>query len=128
MKYVINSPLSVAISKKKKFILNLNNYRNASYFILNTAKQKYKKLIIPQLRDLPTFNKVRLTYCFFPATKRRYDVSNVCSVVDKFFSDALVETGHLSDDNYHYIPDVLYCIGSLDKNNPRVQILIEEIK
>ena len=127
MDYVIDSPLSVALSSKKKFILNLNNYRNASYFTLNTAKKKYKKAISSQLKQLPRFDRIRLTYCFFPSTKRRYDVANVCSVVDKFFCDALVETGHIEDDNYHFIPNVLYCIGSLDKKNPRVQILIEEI-
>lgn len=127
MEYVVQSPLSVQLSKKKKFILNLNNYRNASFFLLNDAKKAYKKTVLPQLEKLPKFSKVRLTYVFYPSSRRRYDIANVCSIVDKFFSDALVETGHLEDDNYNYIPDVLYCIGELDKTNPRVQILIEEI-
>ena len=127
MEYVVQSPLSVQLSKKKKFILNLNNYRNASFFLLNDAKKAYKKAVLSQLEKLPKFSKVRLTYVFYPSSRRRYDIANVCSIVDKFFSDALVETGHLEDDNYNYIPDVLYCIGELDKTNPRVLILIEEI-
>lgn len=127
MDYIVQSPLKIKISKKKSFILNLNNYRNASYYLLNDAKKAYKKAVLSQLNSLPKFTKIRLTYVFYPQTRRRYDVANVCSITDKFFSDALVETGHLEDDNYHFIPDVLYCIGEIDKENPRVQILIEEI-
>lgn len=127
MIYKVQSPLSVEITKKKRFTLNLNNYRNASYFLLNIAKKNYKQAVLPQLKQLPHFNKIKLTYVFYPNSRRRYDISNVCSIVDKFFSDALVESGHLDDDNYNYLPDVLYCFGSIDKDNPRVEILIEEL-
>lgn len=127
MIYKVQSPLSVEITKKKRFTLNLNNYRNASYFLLNIAKKNYKQTVLPQLKQLPHFNKVKLTYVFYPSSRRRYDISNVCSIVDKFFSDALVESGHLDDDNYNYLSDVLYCFGSIDKDNPRVEILIEEL-
>lgn len=127
MIYKVQSPLSVEITKKKRFILNLNNYRNASYFLLNAAKKNYKQAVLPQLKQLPHFNKIKLIYVFYPNSRRRYDISNVCSIVDKFFSDALVESGHLDDDNYNYLPDVLYCFGSIDKDNPRVEILIEEL-
>lgn len=127
MIYKVQSPLSIEITKKKRFTLNLNNYRNASYFLLNTAKKNYKQAVLPQLKQLPHFNKIKLTYVFYPNSRRRYDISNVCSIVDKFFSDALVESGHLDDDNYNYLPDVLYCFGSIDKDNPRVEILIEEL-
>lgn len=127
MIYKVQSPLSVEVTKKKRFTLNLNNYRNASYFLLNTAKKNYKQAVLPQLKQLPHFNKIKLTYVFYPNSRRRYDISNVCSIVDKFFSDVLVESGHLDDDNYNYLPDVLYCFGSIDKDNPRVEILIEEL-
>ena len=43
---MISVPLVVSTSKNKKFILNLNNYRNAHYFILNTAKVKFKEMIL----------------------------------------------------------------------------------
>lgn len=127
MIYTVQSPLSVEITKKKRFILNLNNYRNASYFLLNTAKKNYKQTVLPQLKQLPQFKKVKLTYVFYPNSRRRYDISNVCSIVDKFFSDALVESGHLDDDNYNYLSDVHYQFGSIDKDNPRVDILIEDL-
>lgn len=128
MKYTVQSPLSIQISASKKFSLNLNHYRNAPYFTLNTAKVNYKQIVLPQLNKLPKFTKISLTYVFYPRDRRRYDVSNVCSIIDKFFSDALVESGHLEDDDYSHISNVLYCFGSIDKENPRVEIIIEEIE
>lgn len=53
------------------------------------------------------------------------DVSNVCSVVDKFFCDALVEEGRIPDDNYDHIPEIKYIFGEVDKTNPRVDVEIE---
>lgn len=127
MQYKIQSPLEVFVTKKKKFILNLNNYRNANFFLLNNAKKSYKEAVREQLKELPRFDKIKLTYVYYPNSNRRYDISNICSIVDKFFSDALVETGHLEDDNYYFIPSVLYLMGKVDKDNPRVEILIEDV-
>lgn len=126
-RHLIKSPLSVSISKNKKFILNLNNYRNTHYYLLNTAKRAYKETMLSQLNSLPKYSKIHITYIVYPQTNRKFDLSNVCSVVDKFFCDALVETGHIEDDNYNYIPNITYCMGTIDKDNPRVEILIEDI-
>lgn len=80
-----------------------------------------------QIQYLPVFNKlVKIKYTVFPRTAQLFDVSNVCCVVDKYFMDALVEAGKLSDDNYKYVPEVIYCFGSIDKINPRVEIEIIE--
>ena len=50
-KLMINSPLSVPVGKGK-FIINLNNYRNAHYQILNKAKKSYKLIINNQIKKL----------------------------------------------------------------------------
>jgi len=55
------------------------------------------------------------------------DISNVLSIHDKFFCDALVELGKLPDDNYKYIPEVKYVFREVDKLNPRVDIYIDPI-
>lgn len=128
MTFIVQSPLSIPLSKKKSFTLNLNTYRNAHHFILNTAKIKYKEIVLSQIQQLPKFKKVSLIYTFYPNSKRHYDVANVCSIVDKFFCDALVELGHLPDDNYEYLPTVTYKMGCIDKDNPRVEIQIKELK
>lgn len=108
-------------------MLNLNTYRNAHHYTLNAAKVNYKAFISGQISKLPTFNKIRLIYTVFAQSKRKSDVGNMCTVVDKFFSDALVELGKLPDDNYEYIPEVIFRYGDVDKANPRIEITIEEL-
>ena len=83
-------PLQIYYSKNKKFILNLNNYRNAYY-----AK-----------------------------TKRRIDISNPCSIIDKFACDALVKAGVLKDDSFEQVNQVIYKFGGFDKENPRCELVV----
>lgn len=90
-------------------------------------KIAYKGLMKPQIIALPVFNKISLEYVLYPQTRRLTDISNVLSVHDKFFCDALVELGRLPEDNYLYIPEVNYRMGEVDKHDPRVEILIKEI-
>lgn len=82
----------------------------------------------PQIEPLPIMQGATIRYVLFVGTKRLCDVANVCSVVDKFFLDALVESGKLPDDNYQYVPKVTYEFGGYDKGNPRIEIIIEETK
>ena len=124
---ILNLPLTVPVSRKKKFTLNLNAYRNTHYLVLNNAKIAFKEAVAHLIKPLPFYEKIRLTYTLFPKTHRKADVANVCSVVDKFFSDSLVEFGKLSDDNYDYLPEVSFRFGSVDKSNPRVEVFIESI-
>lgn len=91
----------------------------------NKAKIQYKKDIDYQLSQLFTFDKIALTYILFPATKRKTDISNVLSIHDKFFCDALVEKGVIKDDDYTNISEVVYKFGEVDKDNPRVEIYIK---
>ena len=122
--WIISVPLKVQISKKRYFALNLNVYRNAHYMTLNKAKVIFKELITPFLVQIPKLKCCSLEYVLYPKTNRLCDVSNVCSIVDKFFSDAFVESGHLEDDNYTFIKDIKYRFGAVDPENPRVDVII----
>lgn len=124
--YIIVSPLRVAQTKTKDFLLNMNVYRNSHFRVLNNMKIKYKAVMHDEIKQLPKFNRITLVYTLFPKTKRLCDVSNVCCIVDKFFSDALVEAGKLEDDNYLFLNHITYVFGEVDKNNPRVEITIKE--
>ncbi len=75
--HILDSPLSVPVSKKKKFILNTNNFRNAHYHILNKAKINYKAIMAQQILKLPVFEKIKLSLTLFPKTKRLTDIDNV---------------------------------------------------
>lgn len=118
-------PLRVKVSKKKYFTLNLNQYRNTHFIVLNKAKIKFKedikKIIEPiNIPKIP----IIITYTLYRGDNRHIDVSNVCSVIDKFFCDALVELGKLKDDSFNYINGVVYQWGGIIKDNPHVTVEI----
>lgn len=126
-RHLLISPLRVAKTKTKDFILNLNNYRNTHYQTLNKTKVNYKELMYPQISKLPKLeDKILVTYRLYPASQRRTDISNVCSIHDKYFCDALSELGKIEDDDYTHLPMVIYEFGEVDKDNPRVEIRIYE--
>jgi len=120
----IDLPLEVYYSKNKKFILNLNNYRNAHYRILSNAKKIYADNLFDRI-SYPTYKEpVVLTYTYYAKSKRRLDVSNPCSIIDKFTCDALVKAGVLEDDSSKQIQKVIYKYGGIDKDNPRCELEI----
>ena len=121
----IKLPLEVYYSKNKKFILNLNNYRNAHYRVLANAKKLYSENLQASFKDLEPFTEpVVLKYTYYARSKRRIDVSNPCSIIDKFTCDALVKAGVLEDDSSKQIKKVIYKYGGIDKNNPRCELKI----
>ena len=135
----LSLPLHVILPRKKgdrKWILNQNNYRNTHYITLNNVKKIYKDLVSVAfqgwLLDDNYHNDPKppfiFTYTLYPDSNRRMDVSNVCSVVDKFASDALIELGIISDDNHKIVSAINYRFGKVDKENPRVELCIEEYR
>lgn len=125
MKFI--SPLKILKSKIKHFVLNLNQYRNTHYRVLNTCKINYKKYMERQIKEAKPFKKVLCVYKVYAASRRCFDLGNVCSVHEKFFEDAFVELGKLPDDNIEYIPLVLYVGCGIDKANPRVEIEVMDL-
>ena len=134
----ISLPLEVMIPRKrsadKKFILNLNNYRNAYFMILNEAKVRFKDEVFAALAEEKLhksrkFNPpLAFQYTLFPKTTRKSDLGNVLSIVQKFTDDALTELGVIPEDNYDIIRTVTYAFGHVDKGNPRVELVIREIE
>ena len=111
--------------KKKPFRLNLNTYRNSNSYLLGTTKKFYFKEIKEILKNtfIPQLNKVEIIYELFLKSKRELDISNVLSIVDKYFCDSIVELGVIPDDNYKIIPKVTYKFGGIgDKEFVKVII------
>lgn len=112
--YNITVPTVVGLSKNKNWILNLNNYRNAHYQILNKAKVNFKHIVNKEISKLPAFKRIdSIEYILYRDTHRHCDVANVCSIVDKFFCDALVEAQKLPDDNYEFLKTISYKWGGV---------------
>lgn len=139
-------PTSITFPRKtkadKKYMLNLNVYRNLNFIVNNQMKHEFRlgikfdeevvgmqdldgslKVIVPNLPQPP----YRFTYTLFQESKRKTDVANVCCVVDKFCCDSLVSLGVISDDNHTVVKEVVYRYGGVDKDNPRVELTVEAI-
>lgn len=126
--YKIISPLRVLKNSKDLWTLNLNIYRNTHYHTLNNAKINYKKAVKSQIDKLPKMGMVCIHYKVFPKTAKKFDLGNVVSVHKKFIEDALVELKKIPDDDYLTIVRSTESFGSIDKHNPRVEILIFPIE
>ena len=125
--YSIHLPLHIPYGNGKSFALNLNQYRNEQFFNLNKVKVIFHESIGTLLGGIPKMERVYLRYTLYLGSKRRTDLANVCSVVDKFFSDTLVEHGILPDDSYEHIQHIDFRFGGLDKENPRLEALIIDL-
>ena len=115
--------------KDKRVYLNLNVYRNLHYVVNNQAKMFYDSIMFPQLKDIPQFKKpIILIFTLFKKSKRRTDRANILSIVEKFFCDSLVFYKCIEDDCDEYIDHSEYYTGGIDRDRPRVEIEIKEIK
>lgn len=138
MKLVL--PLYVVIPRKtkedKKFMLNMNTFRNAHHMTMNQAKIEWKGVVAHALDSMDSEDKKYFydmakppfifTYTAFAGDGRKFDLANILPAVQKFTDDALVEIGELKDDNYHIIGAINYRFGGIDKGNGRVELEIEE--
>ena len=109
-------PLYVDLGKRKRkrYYFNLNNYRNWHYQVNNHLKRSYKALVAPQIKN-KVFRYVKLTFTLYRTDKRRVDRSNVLSIHEKFFCDALVESGCIIDDNDNYLDRHIIILELLTK-------------
>lgn len=129
-KVTLSVPLFVMIPRKtmppKKYILNLNYYRNWHSMVSNNIKKAYKELCVDILDGLKFDSRITIDFTLWKATARKTDRANVLSIHEKFFCDALTELGCIPDDNDNFIVSQTYRTGGIDRKNPRVDITITE--
>lgn len=111
---VVKLPLTIKVGRKKH-PLNLNFYRNAHYYTLNQMKQLFSEQVQHQIDNIPKLKTCTLVYMVYPQSTRKFDIANVCSVADKFFSDLLVNAGKIPDDNSEVVTMVTYTKGQIAK-------------
>lgn len=120
--------LEIGVNKKKNYYLNLNKYKQWHFQESNNIKRTFKLETLECMRELQKVTKpCKMTYTIYYSTKRAFDLDNIGSIVAKFTQDALVELEILEDDDYHHIVEVQFLYGGVDKDNPRCDIVIEEI-
>ena len=125
----IISPLAVYLPRKtmkdRKYILNLNNYRNWHYIVSNKVKEAYTNHVRWQLMGF-RYNNVSLIFKYFKGSKRKCDRANIYSIHEKYFCDALVTCGAIKDDSDEFIKQSIYLPVEYDRDHPRVEITINE--
>ena len=111
---------------KKTYSLNLNQYRNNHFHTNDWLKKEIKRLVSEQLKNNTDklIPPLTVNYTLFLGNNRKSDLSNWCSVIDKFFLDALVELGYIEDDNTDFVNEINYIFGGIDKNNARVEVYV----
>ena len=78
-----------------------------------------------QLKGVRIEKKVRIDYIWYEKNKKR-DLDNISSFGRKVIQDALVDNGILPNDGWENVvgfSDSFY----VDKDNPRIEIIITEI-
>lgn len=130
-KWTVVVPTNITLvgkrSEDRKVYLNLNWYRNENFHILNKVKKLFAEQVQASIEALPKFEAVHLIYEVYAGTAREFDVANVGSIVDKFFSDALVSADKLEDDNYNVVLSASYRYGGITKGNPHCLVHIHPV-
>ena len=125
-KIKIDLPLYVFVSKVRKKWLTLNSYRNWHYKVSNNGKKKFKE-DINHLLSFRLNGQVRIDYEYYAPDKRKRDLMNVISVIDKFFQDAMVESGCIEADDVSIVIEVNSKFMGIDRENPRLEVTITNI-
>lgn len=126
-KFQIKLPLRMKVNKAgDQESLNLNVFRNLHFYKLNHQKKAFQHFVKPLLSGIPLLDQVTLEYELNPKGGHRLDLMNVGSIVDKFFSDALVENGIIPDDDYKHLGKATFSFGRLCPEDPHVLVTIIE--
>ena len=113
-------PTEVKVGKHL-YSVNLNTFRNLYYITKNQMKRKFMDLVIEQLPDVH-FNKITIHYKVFFGDRRRHDITNIVSMVDKFLEDALVERHIIEDDDYKHVLGGSWEFGGISE--PKIEVTI----
>lgn len=112
----------------KTHLVGMNLYRNAHHFLQNAMKKHFQELVLEQLpsveQKLKQFTVNYKVYYKSPVC----DGSNIVALIEKFYLDAIKTHGLISDDNVNYHLGSTWSVAGQDKENPRVEIAIKEIK
>jgi hypothetical protein len=116
-------PLFLEEGKTRRKWLTLNNYRNWHYQVSNNLKRKFK-LAIQNKLDFKFEGKIIIDYKYYAPDKRKRDLMNVISVIDKFFQDAMVENDCIESDDVSIVIEVNSRYMGIDRENPRLEVKI----
>ena len=96
----------------------------------NAMKQEYQRKVVSavrsQLRGIHIDKPVKIYYTFYEENRKR-DLDNISAFAHKVIQDGLVKGGLIANDGWKNIvgfSDEFF----VDKENPRIEILIREVE
>ena len=122
----INLPIAI-YKNKNRYSLNLNQYRNWHYRTSNQIKSIFHVAVEGRL-DFVFEGPVMIYYDYYAPNKRKVDLMNVVSVVDKFFQDTMVTKGCIEADDVSIVKRVKATYKGIDRDDPRIEATIISIK
>lgn len=120
------------VDQYKWFSLNLNEYRNAHFTVLNDSKRVYGEIMYSLLVKAEAhylkLDQIKITYQIIVCNKRKFDYMNHIAILDKYFQDVLVNMGIIPDDNYKVSCcfDILPVVFSKEFTENVCRIKVEE--
>jgi hypothetical protein len=124
----VRIPTYVQVTKRNNKACNLNEYRNLHHHLLNKQKANFRDEVKSLLAPLPRMEAVWLHYTIYKPRNVRLDTMNVGSIVDKYFSDVLVEEGKIPDDNHEHVVFNSFSFGGLARMDGHAIVQIIELK
>lgn len=118
--------------KGKNQLVGLNWYSRAKEYEKNFMKDVYVDLIEKQFEE-KLINKMLVDIKYKVYYKLYYsnptsDMPNITSVMSKFLNDAIQELGLVKNDNVKFLVREVHEVVGEDKENPRCEIIIKEVK
>ena len=128
MKGSIKLSLPFYIGVRVKKMLGMNWYAEVGRYQRAKVKRDYHVIVGKTLPDGAKLQCPIRTHYKVYYKNPVSDACNIIAVIDKFLMDALQEYGVISDDTVkHYVQSSWEVVGQ-DKDNPRIEVTIEEIK
>ena len=113
--------------KDTKILVGMNWYRNAHFMNSNQIKKFYHELIfLKVLKSQRIKGSYQVEYLLYPSNAN-CDLMNVVSVIDKFLNDALQDSGVVVNDNIKFYKSMIATVKEIDKENPRIEIIVSSI-
>jgi len=111
----------------KHYALNFNEAKNWHYQTYNNVKKQLTFYLADQLRGKEIQTPVEIIYRVYKPTRRKLDKMNVISIVSKFALDAVSTHGAWEDDSDEFIKTEIILPTRLDRDDPRIEVLIKTI-
>ena len=106
--------------------VDANRRKHGRWSAGNEMKQRDQKIICRYLPKVRFKKRIFIEYNFFEPNTRR-DKDNISGYFHKVFQDALVQAGCIENDGWKHIRGMTDYF-EVDQGNPRIEIVIEEVK